>query len=39
MSLSKKDNIEKLIMIVKNNPILYDMTHPEFKDAWKKDYI
>lgn len=39
MSLSKKENIEKLILIVKNNPILYDMTLPEFKDAKIKDHI
>jgi hypothetical protein len=39
MSFSKKDNVEKLIMTVKNNPIIKDMTYSEFKDTRKKDYI
>lgn len=39
MSMLKKENIEKLIMIVKQHPILYDMTLHEFKDTRKKDYV
>jgi len=39
MSSSKKDNTEKFILIVKNYPILYDMSLQEFKDARQKDYI
>ncbi|KAL5239431.1 hypothetical protein ACI65C_006841 [Semiaphis heraclei] len=33
------NKVEQLIAIVKEYPILYDMTLPEFKDTRKKDYI
>jgi len=37
--LSKKENIEKLILVVQKYPIMYDMTLSEFKDARQKDNI
>jgi len=36
--LSKKENIEKLILVVQKYPIMYDMTLTDFKDLRKKDY-
>ena len=38
-SVSKKDNTEKLILVVQKHLILYDMTLPEFKDTRKKDHL
>jgi len=39
MSLSKKDYIEKFVLVVKNYRMMYDMTLQEFKDARQKDYV
>lgn len=33
------NKVEQLIAVVKDYPILFNMTHPDFKDTRKKDYI
>lgn len=33
------NKVEQLIAIVKEYPIIYNMTLPKFKDTRKKDYI
>jgi len=38
MNLSKKEDIEKLILVVQKYPLMYDMTSTEYKDIRKKDY-
>lgn len=39
MSHSKKDQTEKLILVVQKYSILYDMKSNDFKNNRKKDYL